>query len=306
MCKYMKVMKVMKAKKEIIIERFASVNGIGPNLAKRLYDAGARRISQLLAYPKFRCMLSNPTQVELKYKPVKEIPTKTANEIIKYLEKNLYIVNIFESCSMHTHRSYEKTNLPIGKEENHYLIADLSDTEVPNYVDADKNIRKSMRAFRKKHKDEKFIPVGSVARYWENTIHHDVDILTTIPVRKISFMSKTFPSDDKESKKKNIRVVATLLNGNTHKITILKYKGHNYRVDFFYAPKESFLFSKFQLTATKEYNIILRRWAKLHGFKLSQHGLWKGNKKIECTNEADIYKALGKPFKPLKDRNGKE
>lgn len=49
-------------------------------------------------------------------------------------------------------------------------------------------------------------------------------------------------------------------------------------------------------TGSKEHNISLRRRAIEKGLKLSEYGLFKGDKVIASKTEADIYKALGLPF----------
>ena len=43
--------------------------------------------------------------------------------------------------------------------------------------------------------------------------------------------------------------------------------------------------------------IGLRVVAKKKGFKLNQHGLWKGNRRVAGKTEAGIYRALGRPYK---------
>jgi len=43
--------------------------------------------------------------------------------------------------------------------------------------------------------------------------------------------------------------------------------------------------------------IGLRVIAKKKGFKLNQHGLWKGKKRVAGKTEEEIYHALGRPYK---------
>jgi DNA polymerase (family 10) len=48
--------------------------------------------------------------------------------------------------------------------------------------------------------------------------------------------------------------------------------------------------------------IGLRVVAKKRGFKLSQHGLFKGNKRVAGKTEKEIYHTLGRPWKKPEDR----
>ena len=48
--------------------------------------------------------------------------------------------------------------------------------------------------------------------------------------------------------------------------------------------------------------IGLRVIARAKGFKLSQHGLFKGNKRIAGRTEEEIYHALGRPWKKPEER----
>ncbi len=49
-------------------------------------------------------------------------------------------------------------------------------------------------------------------------------------------------------------------------------------------------------TGSKEHNIALRRKAIEKGLKLSEYGLFKGEKVIASESEEDVYKALGVPY----------
>lgn len=46
-------------------------------------------------------------------------------------------------------------------------------------------------------------------------------------------------------------------------------------------------------TGSKDFNKRMRHVAKAKGFLLNQHGLWRGEKKIPCKSEAEIFTELG-------------
>ena len=48
--------------------------------------------------------------------------------------------------------------------------------------------------------------------------------------------------------------------------------------------------------------IGLRKVAKAMGYKLNNHGLWKGKKRIAGKTEREIYNALGRPWKKPENR----
>lgn len=49
-------------------------------------------------------------------------------------------------------------------------------------------------------------------------------------------------------------------------------------------------------TGSKEHNVKVRTLAAQKGYKLSEYGLFKGEKRIACKTEEDVYKALGMPY----------
>lgn len=57
-------------------------------------------------------------------------------------------------------------------------------------------------------------------------------------------------------------------------------------------------------TGNKQHNINLRNIALAKGMKLSEYGLFKGNRRIAGATEAGIYRALGQPLPPPAARLG--
>jgi DNA polymerase (family X) len=58
-------------------------------------------------------------------------------------------------------------------------------------------------------------------------------------------------------------------------------------------------------TGSKEHNIHLREIAKKKGYKISEYGIFKGNKKVGGRLEEDIYKTLGMDWIPPELRENK-
>ena len=62
--------------------------------------------------------------------------------------------------------------------------------------------------------------------------------------------------------------------------------------------EKDFPFALMHFTGSKEHNVALRQRAKDRGLKLNEYGLFKGERSLECTTEAEIYKALDLPYVP--------
>ena len=62
--------------------------------------------------------------------------------------------------------------------------------------------------------------------------------------------------------------------------------------------EKEFPFALMHFTGSKEHNVALRQRAKDRGLKLNEYGLFKGERSLECTTEAEIYKALDLPYVP--------
>lgn len=74
------------------------------------------------------------------------------------------------------------------------------------------------------------------------------------------------------------------------------------KVELYYTNDDEWGAELLAYSGKKGSNIGLRMVAKRKGFKLTQHGLFKGNKKIAGKTEKEIYSALGRPYKKPEDR----
>jgi DNA polymerase (family 10) len=71
------------------------------------------------------------------------------------------------------------------------------------------------------------------------------------------------------------------------------YTKEGFDIDLRVVSKDSFGAALQYFTGSKEHNIALRKIAIEKGFKLSEYGLFKGQKKIVGRTEKEIYEALG-------------
>ncbi|MBI2878006.1 MAG: DNA polymerase/3'-5' exonuclease PolX [Candidatus Tectomicrobia bacterium] len=61
---------------------------------------------------------------------------------------------------------------------------------------------------------------------------------------------------------------------------------------------EEFPFALHYFTGSQEHNIALRERARRQGIKLNEYGLFRGEKRIACRDEAEVFAALGLGFIP--------
>ena len=76
------------------------------------------------------------------------------------------------------------------------------------------------------------------------------------------------------------------------------------RVELYYTVPEEWGATLLAYSGKKGSNIGLRIIARVKGFKLNQHGLFriKTGKRVAGKTEREIYKKLGRPYKEPKDR----
>jgi len=131
---------------------------------------------------------------------------------------------------------------------------------------------------------KKIMIVGSIRRGDLNPV--DID-LVLIPKNK----------DKLETKMKKIG--ARFIQGGEHEST---WKVKGLKVELYYTINEEWGAALLAYSSKKGSGIGLRMIAKKKGFKLNNHGLWKGNKRIAGCTERGIYKALGRPYKAPVER----
>lgn len=70
------------------------------------------------------------------------------------------------------------------------------------------------------------------------------------------------------------------------------------QVDLRVVSDAEYPFAFMYFTGSKEHNTALRGRAKDYGYKLNEYGLFKGEKRVPCKTEVDIFKKLGLQYIP--------
>jgi DNA polymerase (family 10) len=78
------------------------------------------------------------------------------------------------------------------------------------------------------------------------------------------------------------------------------------QVDLRVVAPEQFPFALNYFTGSKEHNVAVRGLAQKQGLKLSEYGLFRGEKFLRCSGEQELYERLGLPFIPpeLRENSG--
>jgi DNA polymerase (family 10) len=74
------------------------------------------------------------------------------------------------------------------------------------------------------------------------------------------------------------------------------------QVELYYTNENEWGAELLAYSSEKGSAIGLRMIAKKKGYKLNNHGLWKGDKKIAGKTEREIYKELGRNYKSPRER----
>ncbi len=124
---------------------------------------------------------------------------------------------------------------------------------------------------------------GSIRR-WKEVVR-DVDLLVSSP-SPVAVMDHFVKADG---------IDAILVKGETKTSVRLK---SGLQVDLRVVSDEQFPFALNYFTGSKEHNVALRQIAQKKGLKLSEYGIFRGSKLIECPDEEAIYRELGLPYFP--------
>ena len=125
---------------------------------------------------------------------------------------------------------------------------------------------------------DRCVVAGSVRRRKETVGDADLLVVSSRPERVMDFFVK-MPD-----------VVNVIAKGET-KSSVKLRSGLN--VDVRVVPKKSFGAALNYFTGSKDHNVTLRAIAKARGYKLSEYGLFKGEKLVAGATESDVYRALG-------------
>ena len=125
--------------------------------------------------------------------------------------------------------------------------------------------------------------VGSIRREEKNPV--DIDIVL-IP-------------KDKEKLEEKMSKLGRFIQGGEKEST---WRVKGVKIELYYTNQEEWGATLLAYSSTTGSSIGLRVVAKKKGFKLTQHGLFKGKKRITGKTEEEIYKALGRLYKEPKYR----
>ena len=146
--------------------------------------------------------------------------------------------------------------------------------------------------FLKERKEvDQVTPAGSLRRGRETV--GDIDLLVTgTDHAKIAEHFSKYPGIDQILGKGEDKVSVKLKNGMQVDIRLLERDQYGAALMYF--------------TGSKEHNIALRERAKKHGWKLSEYGLFEGDKVLASRTEEEVYKKLGLPWIPpeLRENQG--
>jgi len=118
----------------------------------------------------------------------------------------------------------------------------------------------------------------------------DVDILVKSDTMEAKSLLDYLPSDAD-------RIV--VLSAGPQKVSFLwKLPDSNFyvQVDIFVSKSDEYIAHLNYSTGSADHNIMMRTEAIKRGYKLSQHGLYKGTTKIKLESEQELYKLVGVPF----------
>ena len=145
---------------------------------------------------------------------------------------------------------------------------------------------------------------GSYRRGLEYSSDIDVllynrDLLTMDDVKKSNMLN-----DYVQLLTKNKFIVDNITNNNVTKyMGFAKWKNTIRRIDVRLIPYESIFPALVYFTGSYELNRIMRRQAKVLGYKLNEYGLYKNNKFIYITSEKELFKKLDMKYLRPTERN---
>ena len=154
-------------------------------------------------------------------------------------------------------------------------------------LDAATAIADEVVAWLKPLKEVKEIaPAGSLRRCKETI--GDIDVLVT-GTNPAAIVERFTSIPEKE------RVLSA---GDTKASVLLRYGPRSVQVDLRVLPDESFGAALQYFTGSKEHNVKLRGLARDKGLKISEYGVFQGEKRIAGRTEKEVYATLKMPVPP--------
>ena len=141
-----------------------------------------------------------------------------------------------------------------------------------------KKLKKELKPFCKKIEI-----AGSIRRHEKNPV--DIDIVLI--------------SKDKDKLENFMKTKGKFLQGGEHEST---WNVEGVKIELYYTTEDEWGAELLAYSSDKGSAIGLRMVAKRKGLHLTQHGLFKGKKRIAGKTEKEIYFALGRSYKKPEDR----
>jgi len=155
--------------------------------------------------------------------------------------------------------------------------------------EADQYINSIVEQLKALKEVDQILPAGSYRRGKETV--GDIDILVTS--KKAETVMNAFV--------KLPQVERALSQGPTRSSVILK---NGMQADLRVLEPANFGSAAHYFTGSKTHNIIIREMAVKKGLKISEYGVFKGNRRIAGKTEAEVFAAVGLPFIPPEIREG--
>lgn len=141
---------------------------------------------------------------------------------------------------------------------------------------------------------------GSYRR--EKSTVGDIDILVVTPLRAPRSAGQASSSQEVSNTIAKLPMVRDVVAHGDTKLSFNFTSG--LRVDVRFVSKDQWGSALLYFTGDKDHNIALRRIAIKNGWKLSEYGLFEGEKVIASKEEKDIYEKLGLPWIEPTQRTG--
>lgn len=249
----------------VIYDDLIKIKGFGDKTIKKIIEIIENKtlgsISKLESSAGYKSILS--------LKSIPMIGSVTAKKLLSLGIKNFDDLKVYIKGNNKVLNNSQKKVIEISDK----IVKNIGRKEVKNIIERiDNNI-----------KDIEYYFLGSYAR--NDEFISDIDILII--------------SDNNDDKTLFLKSLSRLydliyvIDGAVKSTVFIKvFKNKYLQIDIIIKPFTSKFESILYFTGPKEFNVWIRKIAKLNGFKLSEYELCFDNKKIKLKNEKDIFKHL--------------
>ncbi len=260
--------------------RLQEISGIGSGIAKKIEEY--IKTGQMTKYQE---ALSDIPETLLELLEIQNLGAKT----IKLAYEKLGVKNLDDLKRVIADGSLSKLfGLGEKKVENikkGIEIYEQAQERIPIF-EAVEIVEEIITYLKKSRLIGRISPAGSLRRMKETV--GDIDILATGKDRgKIIELFSEYPG-----------VSRVLAAGETKGSVMLKTEKGERQVDLRIVDESEFGAALQYFTGSKAHNIKLRSMARERGLKISEYGVFKGEKKIAGYDEEEVYKILGLPLIP--------